>query len=598
MARKLILKTPLPPGDICTLTAAIESLHRTYPGEYVTDVRTQWRDLFKGNPHITSLADGEGETFDMHYTEFIAKANEVSNPFLRGYCYDLGVHIGRPLELTTNRPHLYLTPEDQVDHPLQPYGNDAVKRYWLITSGVKRDFTAKQWPIEYYQAVVNHLRGKVQFVQVGDAAHDHPPLDGVIDLVGKTTIRQLMQLVYHASGGIGPITLLQHLCAGFEKPYVALLGGREPVTWTQYPLQTTLHTIGGLPCCERKACWRARIVPLGDGSASDMSLCALPVLKMKRPVGKCMAMILPAQVISAVESLTVGVADTTTLTTPRTDVSIGPLASVADVDNHLEKRLELIGYSAWGFDTKIVPAWTPRDWMDATGEKFAYHCLPMVLANQSGWFILAPHDAVAEWNGGLAPTDLKVEPNGKGAGMVAMSQVGSGILTWTIPYVFRTPPGWNLLCRGPANFVKDGLSPLEGLVETDWSVASFSMNWKVTRPGRVEFKAGEPIAMLVPHRRGDLEQFDARVAKMGDNPALCEGYDLWIRSRHEFWEKQKRGDPQVLKEKFQKHYFRGLTNQGLFFPEHQRARKLGVVQFPAGETGSPPPSNLNEPGVV
>lgn len=33
----------------------------------------------------------------------------------------------------------------------------------------------------------------------------------------------------------GPITLLQHLFAAFEQPYVALLGGREPVMWTQCP---------------------------------------------------------------------------------------------------------------------------------------------------------------------------------------------------------------------------------------------------------------------------------------------------------------------------------------------------------------------------
>ena len=46
MARKLILKVMLSPGDICTLTAAIESLHSTYPGEYITDVRTACDEIF------------------------------------------------------------------------------------------------------------------------------------------------------------------------------------------------------------------------------------------------------------------------------------------------------------------------------------------------------------------------------------------------------------------------------------------------------------------------------------------------------------------------------------------------------------------------
>jgi ADP-heptose:LPS heptosyltransferase len=140
------------------------------------------------------------------------------------------------------------------------------------------------------------------FLQVGSAEHDHPTLDGVVNLVGRTDTRQLICLACHAQGGLGPITFLQHLCAAFEKPYVALLGGREPVSWTQYPLQTTLHTLGKLPCCRTHACWRSRVVALNDGAEQDRSLCEAPVLTMSRPVGKCMAIIRPEEVIRAIEA--------------------------------------------------------------------------------------------------------------------------------------------------------------------------------------------------------------------------------------------------------------------------------------------------------
>lgn len=175
-------------------------------------------------------------------------------------------------------------------------------KFWLVNAGVKHDYTLKQWPVEYYQEVVDHFRGVLQFVQVGSAEHDHPTLKNVINLVGQTDARQFIRLVYHAQGGVGPITFLQHLCAAFEKPYVALLGGREPVAWTQYPLQTTLHTIGRLPCCRTRSCWRSRVVPLRDGSEQDASLRESPVLGMERAVGKCMALIKPADVIRAVEA--------------------------------------------------------------------------------------------------------------------------------------------------------------------------------------------------------------------------------------------------------------------------------------------------------
>ena len=46
--------------------------------------------------------------------------------------------------------------------------------------------------MEYYQEVVDHFRGRIQFVQVGSAEHDHPDLKGVVSLVGQTDTRQLI----------------------------------------------------------------------------------------------------------------------------------------------------------------------------------------------------------------------------------------------------------------------------------------------------------------------------------------------------------------------------------------------------------------------
>ena len=252
----------------------------------------------------------------------------------------------------------------------------------------------------------------------------------------------------------------------------------------------------------------------------------------------------------------------------------------------LEDTLEIVAHSAWGYHVQIVPAWKQRDWMDAASRGFPYHCLPMALANLSGWFVLAAHNAVCEWNGGPAAEDLTVRVVGEAPYVHIASAVGSGIFTWTIPYVFRTPPGWNLLCRGPANYVKDGISPLEGLTETDWSYASFSMNWKMTRPGVVEWKAGEPVAMLVPQRRGDLEAFRPRLADLRGNKELWDGYTNWIHERQEFLAAQKRGDMAAIKKRFQKHYFTGQTNEGTVFEAHQKARNVRPFAKPPEAQGN------------
>jgi ADP-heptose:LPS heptosyltransferase len=303
MPRRIILKALLSPGDICTLTAAVESLHACYPGQFLTDVRTSCDEIFENNPHLTKIADNEGDHLEMHYTDLLNQCNQAPVPFLRGYSYHLGKMLGVPLDLTTNRPHIYLSDEEKAwMNQVKQYVTHKDTKFWIVSAGIKRDFTLKQWPVEYYQEVIDCFRGRIQFVQVGHDQDDHPKLRGVINLVGKTTMRELIRLCYHAEGGIGPITLIQHLCSAFEKPYVALLGGREPVSWTQYPLQVTLHTIGRLPCCRKEACWRSRVVKLEDGSENDRSVCELPVLGLERPVGKCMAIIKAQDVIRAVES--------------------------------------------------------------------------------------------------------------------------------------------------------------------------------------------------------------------------------------------------------------------------------------------------------
>ena len=210
----LILSCRLSPGDVLTLTAAVESLHATYPGMYLTDVRTPCPDIWRNNPHITPMADEAGRVLELHYPS-IHQSNLAPHTFLAGYAAHLGELLGLPLALTTNRPHVYLSPEERAAPPeaicseLAGHG----RPFWLVSAGVKRDFTAKQWPVEWYQKVVDMLAGRVRFVQVGAAEHDHPRLQGTIDLRGKTTLRQLLRLAFAAHGGLGAVTFLQHAMA-------------------------------------------------------------------------------------------------------------------------------------------------------------------------------------------------------------------------------------------------------------------------------------------------------------------------------------------------------------------------------------------------
>ena len=113
-------------------------------------------------------------------------------------------------------------------------------------------------------------------MQCGEASrgHVHPPLDGVINLVGKADLRQLVRLVLHSARVVSPVTFAMHAAAAvptrpdrpLNRACVVFAGGREPAQWEAYPHHQYLHVNGGLPCCDDGGgCWRSRVVPLGDG---------------------------------------------------------------------------------------------------------------------------------------------------------------------------------------------------------------------------------------------------------------------------------------------------------------------------------------------
>lgn len=252
-------------------------------------------------------------------------------------------------------------------------------------------------------------------------------------------------------------------------------------------------------------------------------------------------------------------------------------------DRDSDDREALIGfYSTESPAAKIVPASRSREWMDETRDRWAYRCLPLLLANQAGWVILNPMTFTATWTGGERPSAVRIEFADEAPDPpLTVSLFGYGIVTWGVPYLFRTPPGVNLLARGPANTFKDGIAPLEGLVETDWSVATFTMNWKLTRPNfPVTFEAGEPYCMVVPQRRNELESFRPELRPIATDPETAAGLSQWMRQRDDLRQTKLVGQLQGEADaelKWQGDYFRGeLPGQGRV-QSHQT--KLGLANF-------------------
>jgi len=310
--RKLILRCWHSLGDITLLTAAVRELHRAHPGKFLTDVRTPFHDFWLHNPHVTPLPDADAEVIECDYA-LLGESNTAPFHAIHSFTENLAEQLGVRIRPALFRGDIHLHPLEKAWTPQVAELVGADVPYWIIAAGGKRDITIKWWATGRWQAVVDHFQGRILFVQIGANGDHHPPLRGVLDLRGKTDVRQLVRLVHHSAGVLCPVTGVMHLAAAVpvreghppNRPCVVVAGGREPAHWEAYPHHQLLRTLGALPCCDNGGCWKSRTVPLGDGDIRDRDLCVDPVKIFRRkdalPLPRCMAKIVASDVIRAVE---------------------------------------------------------------------------------------------------------------------------------------------------------------------------------------------------------------------------------------------------------------------------------------------------------
>ncbi|HEX4638354.1 MAG TPA: DUF6065 family protein [Chthoniobacterales bacterium] len=216
----------------------------------------------------------------------------------------------------------------------------------------------------------------------------------------------------------------------------------------------------------------------------------------------------------------------------------------------------------------IRPARRERRWMDETAfGKFAYRCLPLVIANQYGWEILSTHHIRASWNGSSGREGVVIENLSGDGPLQTHAHFGLGVITFQIPFLFQTPPGWNLMVRGPMNRPKDGIVGLDGVVEADWSHATFTMNWRFTRACTVEFVIGEPICHIFPIQRGTVESFQTELRMLESEPELNEKFREWSQSRDSFLWALAKQKPDIVAQGWQKDYLNAARDKKLLAGE-------------------------------
>ncbi|MFO1500612.1 MAG: glycosyltransferase family 9 protein [Verrucomicrobiota bacterium] len=305
--RKLILKTKFSLGDVVMMTAAVRDLHRRYPGEFITDVRTHFPEVWENNPHISYLEerDPQVQVLDCRYP-LINYANERPYHCLHGYIDFLNQQLGLNIVPTEFKGDIHLSKEEKAWGSQVEELSRLEIPFWIVAAGGKFDITIKWWETARYQRVIDHFRNRIVFAQIGELGHHHPKLKHTIDLRGQTSVRELIRLVYHAQGCLCGVTALMHLAAAVEpklgqnrrRACVIVAGAREPAHWEAYPQHAFLHTVGAVPCATQGGCWKSRVVPLRDGDSRDKpgNLCE----NVSNGLPRCMELITAEDVIKGI----------------------------------------------------------------------------------------------------------------------------------------------------------------------------------------------------------------------------------------------------------------------------------------------------------
>lgn len=160
-----------------------------------------------------------------------------------------------------------------------------------------------------------------------------------------------------------------------------------------------------------------------------------------------------------------------------------------------------------------------RDWMDDTYNKHAYQCLPMTVANVSGWELILQQDVVVEWDGTNSPPKVLEGATLNDRALVIPSIIG--IMSFTTGWTFGTEDGYSTFISGSPNYFVDGAVPLSATIPSFWWPDEFNMNWKITKINEpVVFAKGMPFMHFTMIKNDLLESVEFKIENLWDKPDL------------------------------------------------------------------------------
>ncbi|MEO6194219.1 MAG: DUF6065 family protein [Thermoanaerobaculia bacterium] len=192
--------------------------------------------------------------------------------------------------------------------------------------------------------------------------------------------------------------------------------------------------------------------------------------------------------------------------------------------------------------------------------------------------LLCPQAFEATWNGGPDAGDVEIHGTADASQGFVRGE-GEGRLTFHPGYQFKTESDQLLWARGPVHASKDGLAPLETMIDSSVLPCTLALSWRFARPGQtVRFEAGEPFCTVLPYPRSGLQKVALEVIRPDDSDAFA-------------WELHRIIDTPAIAEVFQR-LGAGAAEEPARSPEKPAALDPEEIPFPPPFHVIPPPRAL------
>ena len=250
-------------GDELLLTAIAHELKKNSPNIKIWQV-SHSAGLLRNNPDYSQVFNWD--YWFLRYSHLLDKQRcrlsyseqlipgEVERPPDRHIIAELCRKAGVRGEVSI-RPYMYLTSEEKA---LGRMGNRQIVVQCVGEKSYENVMKNKLYPKENFQKVIQLIREELgtqdwKIIQLG--GNGDQLLDAVVDLRGKTSLRQTAAIISQSDAFIGTQGFLAHLARAVDCRSVIIFGGREHSYQSGYSCNENLDSyIDCAPCWRWNGC--------------------------------------------------------------------------------------------------------------------------------------------------------------------------------------------------------------------------------------------------------------------------------------------------------------------------------------------------------